>query len=394
MDKFLEAKQQAKLKMQAEWELLKEKQDKLQLLVELELFREEQFQLEAKLQNIKKEIREDKLRRKSILDESLSLTGIDHLYVNTNLMTWTKKGFFPKNEEKLMTYLNQYLIHTTNGNPNVIELDYTNRGKPFVYRSYRQTAIAHLPIKDAFDFWKYSEIKRECQDPMWIPYTIDVPDHYNYRNLFLGFKHKVPTDLTPKIPSVKIIPILNLIKEVWCANNEDYYNYVISWFAYKLQNPQDRIGIPIVLKSIVQADFKNTVMEYFARYVLGDEYCRATYNIKDILRKFYADSERLLIFCFNETPSFKNAGRIKELITQQRKREWIKCKGLEPREVINYIDYIICLECDCKYVQNEKYFTNIRKQFNDESGKEMFEYLLTYDVSKWKKNIIPAFNPF
>ena len=342
-----------------------------------------------------------------------NLTKIDHSFVNKKLMMYDQEQevYVPKDKKQLINYFNDYLISWDwTGKPAIIEINYNDHVHPYIIRTISQTVNAHLPIKKPLDYWLYSDHKKSISNPQWIPYTVYPPNSSECDfNLFFGFKHKVPTNLSPRQPTNKIQPILDLIKEVWCSRNETYYEYIISWFAHKLQKPQTRIKVAIVLKSIIQGAGKNTITDFFSQHVLGASYCRNITNIEDVLAKFNADSERSLITCLDETiqkgAAYKNHNRIKDLITRESQR--IENKGLDLGSAGDYNDYIFttnddwivkvefsdrrffCLEVDCKYAQNEEYFTNIRKHFCDESGKEMFEYLLTYNISQWKPSQIP-----
>lgn len=59
--------------------------------------------------------------------------------------------------------------------------------------------------------------------------------------------------------------ILAHIREVWCADNADHYDYVIKWLARAVQRPQDPGQTALVLKS-EQGAGKGVILEIFHRY--------------------------------------------------------------------------------------------------------------------------------
>jgi len=57
--------------------------------------------------------------------------------------------------------------------------------------------------------------------------------------------------------------MLDHILHAWADDDVNVYNYIVSWFAHKIQHPERKIGVVIVVKSITQGAGKGRVFEFF-----------------------------------------------------------------------------------------------------------------------------------
>src|SRR6201992_4146811 len=343
-----------------------------------------------------------------------NMDSLSERYIKENFIKYNKEtGKYIVIEKKLLIqYLNKFLIHWIGSTkPTVIELDYGSINQPYIIRRYTSLTGIYTTIKIALDKWMYSLDRRQVKEIAWEPFTLNKPNLQDHvLNLFFGFKHKVPNDLNPRPITPKIAPILNHIKKYWCRNDNKLYDYTVSWFSHKVQRPNKKLGTALVLKSIIQGAGKNIIVDYFKEYVLGQPFCTSTSNIEDILGKFNAKFERVVLVGLDEAQNkgvaYKMADRLKDIITRTRKP--IEYKGVDAFDRDDYTDCIftsncdwvvkiessdrryVCMELDCGAVYIDGYFKNIEKTcFNNDSGREMFEYLLTYDISEWISDKIP-----
>jgi hypothetical protein len=359
-------------------------------------------------------------KKKMVLKPDPPLTKLDHVYVMSSAMMTTR--FNPKtkkNEEvfnidKLVKYMNKYLMVVTwTATPSVIELDYTNNKQPYLLRSLQNSQSRWVTIKDAYKMWITNPQRREVSTPIWRPYTKVPPQlEKDEFNLFWSLKHKVDPKIfmqDPKPICPEIEPMLQHINDVWANNDPKVFEYLISWFAHKVQYPEIKLTTAIVLKSLLHGSGKNIVVDYFTEHVIGEESCRTIDDLKNLLTNFNSDSERSLLVCLDEIHQsglYSHSDVVKSLIT--RKRQRLENKGLDSRWVPDYNSYImfsnndfivkiessdrryLCLEASNKYAGNTKYFNHLGDIcMNDLSGQKMFEYLLTYDISKFKPTILP-----
>lgn len=368
------------------------------------------IQLKTKCPTIKKNPK--KKTEKKI--EPNNMDSLDERYIKENFIKYNKETgkYVVIDKKMLIQYLNKFLIHWIGSTkPTVIQLYYGSLSQPFVFRRYTSLTGTYTTIKIALDAWMYSLDRRQVTEITWVPYTLKKPNLQDHvLNLFSEFKHKVPIDLSQRPITPKIAPILDHIKKYWCKGDEKLYSYIISWFAHKVQIPNEKIATALVLKSIIQGAGKNIIVNYFKEYVLGQPFCTSTSNIDDILGKFNAKFERVILVGLDEAQNkgvaYKMSDRLKDIIDRTRKP--IEYKGVDGFDRDDYTDCIftsncdwvvkveascrryVCMELDCGAVYIEGYFKNIKKIcFNDESGKEMFEYLLTYDISEWESGKIP-----
>jgi Family of unknown function (DUF5906) len=353
-----------------------------------------------------------KIKNKISLKEMLNFDE-NHVYENFIYFNKRTGKYAVRNTENLIKYLNRFLalwIKATK--PTIVELDFESTTYSYVLRTYNAFVGMYPRIKLALEEWWYSKDKRKVTEITWVPYTLHKPcNNPKILNVFSGFKHKVPKDLTKRSITPKIAPILNQIKKYWCKNDEKLYNYTISWLAHKAQKPNIKIGTALVLKSIVQGAGKNIIIDYFKEYVFGQSFCTSTSNIEDILGKFNAKFEKVILVSLDEAQNkgaaYKMSDRLKDIITRTRKP--IEYKGVDSFDRDDYVDCIftsncdwvvkvesscrryVCMDLDCGAIYVEGYFKNIENIcYNDDSGREMFEYLLTYDISEWDKDKIPT----
>jgi hypothetical protein len=341
------------------------------------------------------------------------LTKLDAWHIKTFVSKDKDDNYVIINLKAFMDYMNQYLIVVTS-NPCIIELDYTDRARPYEIRTIEKTMSLYKTNTFAFKKWFENPNRKETKLPEWIPFTL-TPVKTDQFNLFVSLKHKMPAidDLQQGRPvTPQIQPMLDHIREVYANNDAELFQYIMSWFAWKVQKPNQKIGTALVIKSELHGAGKNIVFDFLQMHVIGEQYCRSIDNLDSLLGKFNAGSEHSLLVCLDEigkkgVVNHENHNRIKSLIT--RKRQEIEQKGIDSRPANDYNDYIMfsnnnwvvliepsdrrfcCCEASNRYAGNTKYFTDlVATCMNDEAGKYFFEYLLAFDISNFIPSQIPV----
>jgi hypothetical protein len=325
-----------------------------------------------------------------------------------------------KDENEIIKYMNNFFITIKGSKIVYCELSYNADGriKNICYRNKKEmeSRLDECLIKTTyqktkmFDIWNKSLEKRKAKAIDYIPYSINKPIiDENTLNIFSGFKSKIREDRAD-LDYSKISPILNHIKEVWCDNKDNIYEYVINWLAQLFQYPEKKLGICLVLKSDRQGAGKSMIVDFIQDFVLGEDYCRTVSNIDRIFERFNGMSERVLLTCCEEIGSrggmYKMSDQLKELITGTKKT--VEKKYMEASQMRDYQRYIfcsnndwivrveesdrrfMCLEVSNIYVGNSEYFKNlVNNCFNPECGELFLNYMLKKDLSNVDLRNIP-----
>ncbi len=93
------------------------------------------------------------------------------------------------------------------------------------------------------------------------PQHLNEKDNKIYYNLFNGFK----AELLPIYKDYEAIkPILNHIKEVLCNSNEEYFQWLMQYYANIIQNPLKKTETIIIFKG-EQGSGKNIIIDFIAK---------------------------------------------------------------------------------------------------------------------------------
>ena len=107
----------------------------------------------------------------------------------------------------------------------------------------------------------------------------------HYKNLFNGFKAD-KVDIVGYDDYANIQPILDHLKIVYCANNEDHYQYVLKWFAKIIQDPENRPQVSLVFYNKEHGTGRNTFTNFFANDILGCELSATARKIERVFGRF------------------------------------------------------------------------------------------------------------
>lgn len=179
------------------------------------------------------------------------------------------------------------------------------RGKPCVVDEYL----------DIYAFWRKHRNRTEYDKVELDPQRFLNNTDSNIFNMFNGFDYpdiKQPSNVNPDHPFLKHI------REVWCSDNLDQYNYVIDWMAHALQKPWKKIGRCIVLRGSPGCG-KGIIVQTFAK-LMGKKYMIQPTSSNDVLGSFNSLlMGKLLVFLDEMTwgGDHERAGVVKKLITEE-----------------------------------------------------------------------------
>ena len=260
---------------------------------------------------------------------------------------------------------------------------------------YDKKSKTHKNIKTEFiNKWLKDENIKTYDKLIFTPQHLT--EKYNeYYNLFNGFK----AELLPIYKDYEAIkPILNHIKEVLCNNNDDYYNWLIQYYANIIQKPLNKTETIIIYKGN-QGCGKNIIIDFIAKKIIGDDYSILTANPeRHILGTFNSCLLNKVFAVCNEVGHEMRScmDKLKDLSTAPDIT--IEKKGKEPIKNPNYIninmttnnnnpldiandDRRICwLNCSNKYIGNVEYFNILLDCVNDDKIISSFYHYLKEEV--------------
>ena len=200
--------------------------------------------------------------------------------------------------------------------------------------------------------------------------------------------------------------ILQHIYKIWTKGSDIQYDYILDWFASKLQFPWKKLCSVPVLQSQEGAG-KNIILDLFI-YIMGSKYYTAVSSPQHILGSFNGMVEGKLLVDLNEVSFGGNVvanNQLKSLITEPK--TMINKKNKEAYEIDNFCDYIIttnekwvissnpdsrrynCFDMDnwlaqCSPEERTLYNTELLEQTQNEPGIKAFaKFLYNRDISSF-----------
>lgn len=155
-------------------------------------------------------------------------------------------------------------------------------------------------------------------------------------NLFQGWASPVLD--RPSDPSVTA-PWLDLLRQVWCNDNAELYEYVVRWFAHLVQRP----GVPVGTTLIVageQGIGKGLPVEWFSEAVLGLENAYISQGDGDLVGDFNVHLTKKVLVTFDEVRlKGRETDKLKHMVTSavQEAHE----KGRTKRTVRNTASFVL-----------------------------------------------------
>ena len=214
-------------------------------------------------------------------------------------------------------------------------------------------------------------------------------------NMFQGFKSKllIPDD----IEVAKIQPILDHIKLVWCNDNIEYYNYMISWFQHIFKTPHIKTRVVPILQSSEQQIGKGIIITgLLIPFIFGDMGIQCN-DINRITHRFNMMLMNKLFINMDELTDSSGTNNyngtfdmLKNLITEPFLT--IEIKNGSTFQNPNFINFLMCtnhlftikfemgdnrywpLECNPIYKGNRDYFDRLSTYFTQENADHFFSY--------------------
>lgn len=296
-------------------------------------------------------------------------------------------------------YVDKFFIPLTDGNHALLV-----NGK---YDIYDESVIRKTYFKRmSQELNKY--YFQDKTDLRTITYDINKPALYEkFLNLCPKIKatYKNVNEFSPEVKT-KLQTILKYMKDVFCSNRDDSYNFLLKWFANMIRG--NRNDSALYLKSI-QGVGKSSLLEFIRKYVLGNQLCYQG-GSGPIKNKFNAELSGKLMVMFEELENFNKtewmaiSSVLKRQITSPTLQ--IERKGQDVREETNFNNYILLsnndaiqdddgrryfiLDVSTKYLGDEEYFNKIYACFNDEVGQIFYSYLMDISLDGYNAQSYPV----
>jgi len=211
---------------------------------------------------------------------------------------------------------------------------------------------------------------------------------------------------TPYIPNEKIIErFLEYTNNLF--DNVEVVNYILAYFANRLQNPANRNNVCIILYG-EEGDGKNRFFDIF-KDIVGKKYFAELESGKQLFTAHSCIEKEKLFICVNEArgkDNYENADILKARITTDTLI--INPKGIQEFQIDNYCDYImttnnhnavniqdksrrfLLVETTSYYSRNSDFFNSFSADIVDNKNalRVIYEYLMKYDI----KSVIPSGN--
>ena len=385
----------------------------------------------------------NKISDRKMMDLIHLFSKLSKNYDEYKIDEWIKKGLNNKRDNK---YSWTYLIHTCikEDNPKYYETiskSYFNMKKDFELNNAKilyppmivhedrngDNIIQTIPLCEKTNRHIKCSIKATNKkdetvyiDKKFIELWLDDPkirkyDKYVFKPTPLkveDYEYNTWTDFDiSKIPLEKddddeiINRFLDYMKNLF--NDENVVNYILAYFANRIQNPAIRNMVCIILYG-EEGDGKNRLFDIF-KNIIGDKYYTELENAKQMFGSHSCVEKEKLFICVNEAKgkdNYENSETLKARITTDKLL--INPKGIQEFKIDNFCDYIMTtnnanavnlhdksrrylyVETTSYYSRNSEFFNNLSNDIvdNPRALRIIYEYLKKFDI----KNIIPSGN--
>jgi hypothetical protein len=184
-------------------------------------------------------------------------------------------------------------------------------------------------------------------------------------------------------------------------DNDEVVNYILAYFANRIQNPAKRNKVCIIVYG-EEGDGKNRFFDIF-RNVFGKKYFTELESAKKMFDNHSCIEKEKLIICVNEAKAkdnFENSEILKARITTDTLI--VNPKGIQEFEIDNFCDYImttnnknavdikdksrryLLTETTSFYSGNSEFFNSFSEDIVDNNNalRVIFEYLKNYDIKQ------------
>jgi len=286
-----------------------------------------------------------------------------------------------------------FIIKKTNCDDKIHELISAKEKHTDLYFRYQhQGEKGKITIKEL----KFDQYSKYGAKKMKQYSTIDfAPGSTDGRifNLFTGYKAQLLESYNPK----KFKRIFKHVKEVVCNGDEAKLKYFMTWLAHVLERPGDRTGVVVFLHSEEQGTGKNTVFDFLANHVIGNNYTREVIGLQPLLEKHNTVLMGRKFLVVNEARDTGNTfsanfDKLKSLITDST--VFIDPKGKDGITIKNHLEIVVssqhynsikieetdrryfCMTVNDLRLNDKAYFDKLYKSFTDEAGDHFFTYVI------------------
>ena len=264
-------------------------------------------------------------------------------------------------------------------------------------------AVKQKPI---FDFWMEWSGRNEFEQIVFKPMpgmvagSTDLPNNEPILNLYQGLAFK-PTSGNCDL-------ILDHIREIWCAGNEDLFKYIMSWLARMFQIPGERGHTALVLHS-GEGTGKNIIVDILVS-AFG-EHAFVASKSNDLVGRFNDHLGKAVLVFANEAVwggDKQQEGALKQLITDEKMA--VERKYIPTYQTINCVHLIIASNNDWVApmgmddrrfvvldVSEQKkgdleYFQKLADQIKNGGDRAFIHYLLNLNINDFNPRTLPAVN--
>ena len=227
-------------------------------------------------------------------------------------------------------------------------------------------------------------------------------------NLWSGFQAQYGSNSSVEL-------ILNHIKEVYCDNCNESYEYFLDLIYYIIKYPEKPLGVATFFYSKKQGSGKNIILDFLEEYVFGKNITHYTTGLDNILEKHNHMLKSKKVVIVDEIASSSdtwlgNFDKLKSMLTGGSLV--INPKGVNQYSIKNVLSWFLisnnedclkieasdrryfCLKVSEKYVGNKQYFKELAATFNQETGDSFFTYIMDRGDERDVNIRIPPMNAF
>ena len=266
------------------------------------------------------------------------------------------------------------------------------------FKTNQKTGEEKLEHGNMYEWWTRQPDRRSYRSVEMRPPPLYTPP--NVLNLWDGY----PIEKIPLDESVDYSPIFKLFNSV-CGNCSDSVNYLLNWFAHKVQYPGKKTMVALIFYTQEEGVGKTMVSEEIMKSFLmdkGHEYVASHTKLEPIVGKFSVAGEKL-INVLNEanlSDTAKGADELKSFITD--KTFFREEKGIQGEMMANISELIATtnnsnafkvgqhdrrfqiFEPDTSVANDKEFFNPIVKALENVAVmRKFFEFLKNRDISSF-----------
>jgi hypothetical protein len=310
--------------------------------------------------------------------------------------------------DKVLEYLNHYLVLDESGYCYLIESEYKNGERVrFVHRKVKGKFVDSYPsIKTEIEYWIQSPEKSKTRQLVFRPFFKQNSDIRKEFNQFMGYKFQYKDNFV--VDMEKINFILEHIKTVLFNNKSELYNFYFQVLHNMFTNPSQKTGI--LVNFFGKPGIGKTIISELISLILTSENSVSVATKDRLVQKFNKLLENKILITVEECTSVgkEKHGFFDELKAKVTNKTIIsEAKFGETQEVEDFSNYhfisnnpfntkieahdrrVFCNEPNDDYIlkksekENLEYFERLRDDKNSDNVQEHFFHW----ICRFDKNI-------